>query len=57
MTPTPQIAVADRIETVTAANFDRRVLRVHRPVVVESILHNCPHCRRMEPVLREFAKR
>jgi thioredoxin 1 len=46
----------DRIQTVTAATFDRLVLNGEGPIVVEFMSYGCAHCGVIEPNLQQVAK-
>jgi thioredoxin 1 len=46
----------DRIHTVTAATFDRLVLKGEGPIVVEFMSYGCAHCGVIEPNLQKVAE-
>lgn len=49
-------ASTDLMQTVTASDFDERVLHAQGPVAVEFMSYGCGHCRAIEPVLQKVAK-
>jgi thioredoxin-like negative regulator of GroEL len=49
-------ASTDRIQTITASDFDERVLHAQGPVAVEFMSYGCGHCRVIEPVLQKVAE-
>lgn len=53
----PGARVGSTIDTVTTSTFDDQVLRAEGAVVVEFMSYGCTHCRVLEPVLREVARR
>ncbi len=45
-----------RLEHVTAANFEERVLKSEKPVLVDFYAEWCGPCKRLGPVLEDFAQ-
>jgi len=48
-------ALTDRIQTITASDFDERILHAQGPVAVEFMSYGCGHSRVIEPVLQKVA--
>ena len=48
---------AGLIETTTADSFDIAVLAADGPAVVEFMSYGCSHCRTIEPILEQVAKK
>lgn len=48
-------ALTDRIETVTASDFNERTLHAQGPVAVEFMSYGCGHSRVIKPVLQKVA--
>ncbi len=49
-------APESRLEQVTAATFDERVLKCEKPVLVDFYAEWCVHCKTLGPVLEDFAQ-
>jgi thioredoxin 1 len=45
-----------RLEHVTAANFEERVLKSEKPVLVDFYAEWCGPCKKLGPVLEDFAQ-
>ncbi|MFO0722668.1 MAG: thioredoxin family protein [Myxococcota bacterium] len=46
---------ADNVQTVTAVNFQNKVLNAPGPVAVEFMSYGCIHCKKAEPFVQEAA--
>jgi thioredoxin-like negative regulator of GroEL len=44
------------ISEISASSFDKEVLHVEEPVVVEFFSHSCPHCIKFGPVYTQLAE-
>ena len=44
------------ISEISASSFDKEVLHVEEPVVVEFFSHSCPHCIKFGPVYEKLAE-
>ncbi len=44
------------ISEISASSFDKEVLHVDEPVVVEFFSHSCPHCIKFSPVYTQLAE-
>ncbi|MGA2681706.1 MAG: thioredoxin family protein [Candidatus Bathyarchaeia archaeon] len=47
--------VVSEVKDISAASFDKEVLRSEEPIVVEFFSHSCPHCIKFAPVYEELA--
>ena len=41
---------------ISASSFDKEVLHIEEPVVVEFFSHSCPHCIKFSPVYEQLAE-
>ena len=52
-----EVETKERIPTVVAATFEQLVVDGIGPIVVEFMSYGCVHCRAIEPVLQDVAKK